>query len=252
MVIKNETDLQGLMRIGQICGHALQYMLSKVEPGITTAELDRLGAAYLQKHSAQSAPITAYDFPGYTCISVNEAIAHGVPDSRVIQAGDIVNIDVSAVLEGYWGDTGASMIVPPVNPVYQKLCDSTRKAMNAGIAQAKAGQPLHSIGRAIEKVAKKDKYRVIRSLAGHGVGRSIHENPTIFNYYTRRNRQKMQDGMVFTIEPFFNTGKGMVYTDSNDKWTLKTTDHTMSAQYEHTVIVNGNDPILVTKVDGSH
>lgn len=252
MIVETEEDFRGILRIGQICGMTLQHMLNQVEPGMTTADLDAMGAAFLQQYNAQSAPITAYEFPGWTCISINDEVAHGVPGARVIQPGDVVNVDVSAVLEGYWGDTGASMIVPPVDETHRALCETTKRAMNAGIAQAKAGQQLFTIGRAIEKVAKSAGYRIIRSLAGHGVGAGIHEPPTVFNFYTRRNNKPMQDGMVFTIEPFVNAGKGVVFTDKRDGWTLKTIDRSVAAQYEHTVIINGDDPILTTRVEGSH
>jgi len=251
MTVKNNKDLQGILRIGQICGLALQYMLSKVEPGISTRQLDDLGKAFLQKHNAFSAPITAYKFPGWTCISVNDEVAHGIPDDYVIQPGDMVNIDVSAVLEGYWGDTGASMPVPPVPPHYAKLCKMTKVALNKGIAAARADKPIAEVGKAVQAIAKKNGYRIIRELSGHGVGRGIHENPTVPNFYTRRMRGRFKDGQVVTIEPFFALGRGKVKTD-DDGWTLRTTDGSIAAQYEHTVVITQDKAILVTKVDGSH
>jgi methionyl aminopeptidase len=225
VVVKNSKDLENLMRIGQICGLTLQHMLAHVEPGMTTRQLDAIGAAFLKKHSAQSAPITAYKFPGTTCISLNDEVAHGVPGDRVIRAGDVVNVDVSAVLEGYWGDTGATMLVPPI----------------------KANMPLYSIGKAVEDVAKRGRYTIIRTLGGHGVGRGIHEDPTVFNYYTRQAKQPLTEGLVITIEPFLSVGKGRVYT-ARDGWTLKTVDRKVAAQYEHTVVIAGDKAIPVTKV----
>jgi len=132
MTIENNRDLRGLMRIGQICGLALQHMLAHVEPGMTTKELDLIGAEFLKKQGAVSAPILAYNYPGYTCISLNDEAAHAVPGDRVIQPGDLVNVDVSAVLEGYWGDTGATMIVPPVRSEYQRLCEHTKGLSRRG------------------------------------------------------------------------------------------------------------------------
>lgn len=251
MIIRNERDRAGILRIGQLCGLTLQHMLSQVEPGMTTRQLDQIGAQFLQKHNAQSAPITAYDYPGWTCISVNDAVAHGVPDDTVIQAGDVVNIDVSAVLEGYWGDTGASMVVPPVKPEYERLMDWTRKALRAGIGAAVAGVPVFNIGRSVQQVAKQGGYRLIRELGGHGVGRGIHENPTVYNYFNRQERTRLVDGMVLTIEPFLTLGRGKIYTDDDD-WTLRTIDGSISAQFEHTVIIDGETPILATQVEGSH
>ena len=251
MVIQNDRDLQGMQRIGQICGLTLHHMLERVEPGMTTKQLDEIGAAFLAKHNAKSAPITAYRFPGHTCICLNEEAAHGIPrDDRVIQEGDMINVDVSAILEGYWGDCGASMPVPPANPAYSKLCRITRQALHVAIQEVKDGEPINNLGRAVEKFAKRKGYNILRQLSGHGVGRGIHEKPSIPNYYTRRARESFKDGMVITIEPFLTKGKGKVYTDE-DGWTLRNSDGKVSAQYEHTVIVNGDDPILVTEVENS-
>jgi methionyl aminopeptidase len=251
MIVRNEDDLNGMMRIGQICGHALQHMLARVEPGIRTAELDRLGAAFLQRHSARSAPIEAYDYPGWTCISINDEAAHGIPGERVIQPGDVVNIDVSAVLEGFWADTGASMLVPPVEPARADLLACTRRALQAGIDAACVNAPVYDIGKAVHRVAQEGGYKVLRELGGHGVGGYIHENPNVPNYYTRRAGQRLREGLVITIEPFLNTGRGRIVKDA-DGWTLRTPDKSISAQFEHTVIIAGNNPILVTQVEGSH
>ena len=251
MIANGEKDIAGLMRIGQICGLTLQHMMAHVEPGITTRELDDIGKAFLQKHNAASAPITAYNYPGWTCISINDEAAHGIPGKRVIKAGDMVNIDVSAVLEGYWGDTGASMVVPPIKAEYTRLCDHTKEALYAGIQAARANQPINGIGRAVQNVAKKGGYRIIRELGGHGVGRHIHEKPNVQNHYNPRAKMPLKEGLVITIEPFLNLGRGHIVTD-RDGWTLRTPDKSISAQFEHTVIINGDNPILITKVDGGH
>jgi len=245
VTVENESDLQKLLRIGQIVGLTLKYMLERVEPGMTTAQLDAIGAAFMKKHGARSAPILAYKFPGHTCISLNDEAAHGIPGERVIQPGDMVNIDVSAELEGYWADTGASMIVPPIRPEYERLCSFTRTALDEAIQAARAGQPISDIGRAVERVARRGKYNIIPELGGHGVGRHIHEKPSVHNFYDPRDTLVMTDGLVFTIEPFLSTGKGHVYTTA-DGWTLKTVDGMAVAQYEHTIVINGDEPILVT------
>ncbi len=239
------------MRIGQICGLTLQHMLKHVQEGITTRELDAIGKAFLQQHNAQSAPITAYNFPGWTCISVNEAIAHGIPSDYQIKAGDVVNIDVSAVLEGYWGDTGATVLVPPFKPLYKRLCDATKEALHAGIRAAVAGAHIYEVSRAIEGVARKNRYNLLRQLTGHGVGRHIHEEPTIPNFFNRAHKDILEEGMVVTIEPFFNLGRGHIRT-AKDGWTLYTPDRSISAQYEHTIIVHGDKPIIATQVEGGH
>ena len=247
MTVQNNRDLQALLRIGQLCGQALQHMLAHVEPGMTTKALDEIGEKFLKKHGAHSAPILAYQFPGYTCISINEEAAHGIPGERVIQPGDMVNIDVSAVLEGYWADTGASMIVPPIRPEYQRLCEFTQTALRRALEMASAGQRVNQIGKFVEKFARKGGYRVLKDLGGHGVGRHIHEPPSIPNYYDKKNRAVLEEGQVVTIEPFLNMGRGVITTDE-DGWTLRTPDRSVSAQYEHTIIVTQDQPILLTAV----
>ena len=252
MQINSEKDLRGMQRIGEICGLTLKLMLDSAEAGMSTRDLDDIGRDFLKKMGAASAPIRAYKFPAFTCISLNDEAAHGIPRvDRYIAGGDLLNVDVSAVLEDYWGDTGASIIVPPAQPTLQKLCRATRHALYLSIDMARPGQRANAIGRAVERLARKNGYRTLRQLGGHGVGRHIHEKPSIPNYYNKRNKDVLADGMVVTLEPFFNTGRGRIKTE-DDGWTLRTVDGSVSAQYEHTVIINGDDPILVTKVDGGY
>ena len=252
MRIASIEDLHGMERIGEICGLALKLMLDSAEPGMSTQALDEIGRRFLQKMGAASAPILAYQFPGYTCISLNDEAAHGIPRAdRMIQAGDLLNVDVSAVLEGYWGDTGATIIMPPTQPALERLCDATRQALQLSIDMARPCQKANAIGRAVEKFAKRHGYRTLRELGGHGVGRHIHEKPSIPNYYNKRNRDILLNGMVITLEPFLNTGRGRIRT-GDDGWTLRTVDGSVSAQYEHTVIINGDNPILVTQVEGGY
>lgn len=252
MNVRNDKDLRGIKRIGEICGLALRLMLDSAEAGMSTQALDEIGRVFLQKMGADSAPIRAYQFPGYTCISLNDEAAHGIPRAdRIIQAGDLLNVDVSAALEGYWGDTGATIVMPPARPALETLCQSTRQALYLSIDMARPGQRANVIGRAVEKFAKRRGYRTLRQLGGHGVGRHIHEKPSIPNYYNKRNRDVLRDGMVITLEPFLTPGRGRIETD-DDGWTLRTTDGAVSAQYEHTVVINGDDPILVTQVEGGY
>lgn len=252
MNIESERDLRGMKRIGEICGLTLKLMLDSAEPGMSTRDLDDIGRDFLQAAGALSAPIQAYEFPGYTCISLNDEAAHGVPrKDRFIQPGDLLNVDVSAALEGYWGDTGASVIVPPASAELARLCQATRNALQLAIELAAPGQRARTIGRAVEKYARRRGYRTLRELGGHGVGRHIHEAPSIPNFYNWRNRAVLRDGMVLTLEPFVNTGRGRV-EEAEDGWTLRAVDGSYTAQYEHTVIINGDAPILVTKVDGGY
>lgn len=248
MSIESDNDLIGLMNIGRICALTMLHMAKHLEPGMTTAELDRVGAAFLEKHGARSAPILTYKFPGSTCISINEEVAHGIPSERVVQAADMVNIDVSAELNGYMADTGGTFLVPPTTPEKERLCYFTKLALERSLDAARAGQPLNAIGRAVETEAKRGGYNVIRELGGHGIGRKLHEDPrNVHNFFNPRVKQKLTEGLVMTIEPFFNTGRGKIVT-AKDGWTLKTTDGSLTAQYEHTVIITKDRPILVTAV----
>lgn len=252
MRIRSEKDLRGMRRIGEICAMTLKTMLDRAEAGMSTRDLDDIGRDYMTKQGAVSAPILAYEFPGYTCISLNDEAAHGVPrKTRFISAGDLLNVDVSAVLEDYWGDTGASIIIPPAQPRLKALCRVTRRALDLSIDMARPGQRANAIGKAVERYAKKHGYRTLRQLGGHGVGRHIHEKPSIPNFYNWRNRAVLKDGMVLTLEPFINTGRGRIKT-ADDGWTLRTVDGSVTAQYEHTVIINGDEPILLTKVPGGY
>ncbi len=252
MKIESDRDLRGMKRIGEICGLTLRLMLDSAETGMSTRDLDDIGRDFMLKMGAVSAPIQAYEFPGYTCISLNDEAAHGVPrKDRFLRAGDLLNVDVSAMLEGYWADTGATIILPPARADFLTLCRSTRSALQLAIELARPGQRARTIGRAIETFAKRRGYRTLRQLGGHGVGRHIHEEPSIPNFYNWRNRQRLEDGMALTLEPFLNMGRGRIETAENG-WTLRTVDGSVSAQYEHTVIINGDEPILVTEVDGGY
>jgi methionyl aminopeptidase len=182
MTIADQGDVDGLRRIGAIVAEARDTMGASVAPGITTAELDAIGLRVLQRHGARSAPRLAYGFPGTTCISVNDELAHGIPSAqRTLREGDLVNIDVSAELDGYWADTGASFPVGEIDRTAGRLLRATRAALVDAISVARAGAPIRSIGRAVERRAKRCRLRVVPQLCGHGVGRHIHEEPTIPN-----------------------------------------------------------------------
>lgn len=247
MTIESQADMAGLLRIGKVVGLALQKMKEACRPGMTTVELDAIGAAFLKGEGARSAPILTYKFPGWTCISLNDEAAHGIPGRRVIKEGDLVNIDVSAELDGYFADTGATIAMGTVTPVKQKLMDCTQTALQKGIAAAQAGKPVYEIGRAMENTVRASGFKIIRDLPGHGVGRKLHESPSVPGFYTNKAREPLREGMVITIEPFVSTKASHIYT-ADDGWTLKTTDGSPAAQYEHTVIITKGQPILITAV----
>jgi len=247
MTIQSEDDVAALKRIGRIVSWVLQEMLDAAEPGMTTLELDSLGARLLESHGARSAPRLTYDFPGASCISINEEAAHGIPGDRVIRAGDVLNVDVSAELGGYFADTGGTKVVPPTNAQKTRLCHAARTALEQAMKQARAGQPINAIGAAIQRTAKQFGFKVIENLGSHGVGRALHEAPEhIPGYFDPADRRMLADGMVITIEPFLST-KTRVVTEAPDGWTLVAAHGNLSAQYEHTMIITRGEPIVVTR-----
>ncbi|MBE9603260.1 type I methionyl aminopeptidase [Acetobacteraceae bacterium H6797] len=249
MTVTDEAELLGLQRIGRIVANTVIVMSRAMEPGMTTAELDAVGRRYMAAEGANPAPEMAYNFPGATCISVNEEIAHGIPGPRVIRPGDLVNIDVSAEMDGFFADTGASFPVPPVRPEVERLCRDGRRAMQAGINQVHAGQRLASIGQAVGEFARKHGYTLVRNLASHGVGRSLHEEPgEIATWPDKSERRVMGEGLVFTVEPFLSLGAEWA-EDGNDPWTLYSNPRALTVQYEHTVVVTKRGCVIVTKPD---
>jgi methionyl aminopeptidase len=247
MTIESQDDIDGIMNAGRIVAKVRDTMLSTVQPGMMTAELDELGGALLESLGANSAPRVTYNFPGATCISINEQAAHGIPGKRIIQAGDVVNIDVSAEFEGYFADTGGTIVVPPVTKLKARLCYATQSALKHALAEARAGAPINRIGKAIQRTAKSHGFKTIKNLAGHGIGRSLHEEPEgIVSYFDRHDTRRLRFGQVIAIEPFLST-KSTSVTEAEDGWTLVGHPANLSAQYEHTIIVTRGAPIVATR-----
>ncbi len=245
MCVETAQDMHGLLHIGQIVALTLQEMEAHLRPGMTTKPLDLIGAKVLRQHHARSAPILTYKFPGTTCISINEEAAHGIPGRRVIQPGDVVKIDVSAALNGYFADAAITVLVPPVRAEHQRLYACAQAAFTAAAAVARANTSVNEVGRAAEQTTRRCGYSVIHELPGHGVGRALHEWPTVPTVYRRMARERLPEGQVITIEPHIALGAGGMVT-APDTWTLRTQDGSVAAAYEHTVIVTKDQPILVT------
>lgn len=246
MTIETKQDIEQLKVIGKIVSDTLKLMMKEAKAGMTTAELDEIGRQYLESFGARSAPKLTYNFPGTTCISLNEDIAHGIPGDIVLKDGDLVNIDVSAELNGYFADTGGSFVVGKSSEIQKKVMKATREALNAAVGVVKAGTPINQIGKQIEKVAKKHQLKVIRNLGSHGVGRALHEAPEfIAGFYDPTDRRILQEGQVITIEPFLSTKTEMVQ-ESKDGWTLYGDEGNVAAQYEHTMIITKTGAIVLT------
>jgi methionyl aminopeptidase len=252
MIISNEDELAKLKEIGRLCARAVDLMGKALEPGITTRELDAIGRKLLEDSGAQSAPEHDYQFPGATCISVNEEVAHGIPGDRAIAAGDLVNIDVSALKDGFYGDTGASFCVPPVKREIEKLCRDGKRALWTGLQQVKTGRPIAGIGNAIGAFAKKNRYTLITNLSSHGIGRSLHEEPgEVPTWPDPQESRIMEEGLVFTIEPFLSLGGEWAEDgdDKSDPWTLYSEPKAPTVQFEHTIVVTRNGPLILTLAD---
>ncbi|HEY9153068.1 MAG TPA: type I methionyl aminopeptidase [Anaerolineales bacterium] len=246
MTADSETDIKSLKAIGHICAEVLRKMMSAVRPGITTGELDEIGRSLLEAEGAHSAPIVTYNYPGATCISVSPVIAHGIPGKYVLKSGDLIHIDVSAELDGYFADTGASLWVSTRTAEIHKLLEATKATLTKAISMARAGNPLNGIGKTVQQEAKKRGYNVIYELTGHGIGRGLHEEPgEVWNFYNPRDHRILNDGLVIAIEPFLTTGQGRIKQE-RDGWSLRTADNAIAAQFEHTIIVTKNEPIILT------
>ena len=247
MTITQAEELAALQAIGRIVANTLQLMIKSAEPGMTTQELNQLGQSYLTREGAVSAPQSSYNFPGATCISVNEEIAHGIPGPRVLARGDLINVDVSASKDGFFADTGASFhLGQPAHPLLAQLCHDGRKAMEIGVAAVRADRPLADIGKAVEGFAQKRGYSLIRNLASHGIGRALHEAPgEIPTWADKRERRRINKGLVLTVEPFLSTG-GQWAEQGEDGWTLYSQPNAPVVQFEHTIVATAGQPIILT------
>jgi methionyl aminopeptidase len=246
MTAESAIDIKNLKAIGRICAQTLRKMMSATRAGMTTRELDEFGRALLEAEGARSAPQVAYNFPGATCISISPVIAHGIPGGHVLREGELIHIDVSAELDGYYADTGASMVVSKRDRTLEKLLDATQATLKKALGAAKAGNPLSGIGRTVQNEARKRGFNVIYDLTGHGIGRGLHESPKeILNFFNPGDRRILNEGLVLAVEPFLTTGVGRVI-EEKDGWALRTVDRAIAAQFEHTIIVTKNEPIILT------
>ncbi|MCE1253624.1 MAG: type I methionyl aminopeptidase [Anaerolineae bacterium] len=246
MTIDSENDLYHLKMIGRICAQTLKKMMKAVRPGLSTRELDEMGNEYLKSEGARSAPRLTYQFPGTTCLSVAPVIAHGIPNDVKLKAGDLLHIDVSAELDGYFADTGASVPVSSAGADVERLLNATRNALWQAIRAAKAGRQINVIGQAISAEARRRGYNTLRELTSHGVGHSLHDEPLdVVNYYNAADKRFLNDGLVLAIEPFLTSGRGWI-TEENDGWSLRTSDRAPAAQFEHTLVITKNEPIILT------
>jgi methionyl aminopeptidase len=245
MSIRTSREFELLRAIGKIVREALDTVAAAVRPGITTAELDEIGARVLARQGAESAPPKVYGFPGALCISVNDEAIHGIPGSRVIQEGDLVKLDLVAEKAGYFADAAVTVVAGDAGPMAHALARCARSAFRQGARAARAGNTVYEISRAIERETRRSAFEPVRGLCGHGVGRTIHEEPSVPNYRDSRCRARLTEGLVITIEPIICAGNGRSYI-ADDGWTIRTSDSSLSAHFEHTIVITKTEPILLT------
>jgi len=250
MSIESQSDLLKITKVSEVVGETLRRMREHARPGMSTKELDEFGYAIMQSYGARPAPNLAYGFPAWTCISLNHEAAHGIPSEKVImKEGDLVNIDVSAELDGYYADNGGSFILGEDKQQLQPLVDASRQILYKALQQIKGGVRIAEIGRFIQSEARKSGFKVIKNLVGHGVGKSLHEEPReIPCYYDHYNRTRFKKNSVVAVETFISTKASQVHEQGNG-WTYVTNDGSFVAQHEHTVVVTDGKPIILTEAN---
>lgn len=245
MTIGSESDLEALQRVGRLVARTIAHMRAHVRPGVTTAALDAAGARFARAEGARSAPQLTYDFPGFTCISVNDEIVHGVPGLRALRPGDVVKLDVTLELDGYMADSAVTVIVPPAAAPAQRLQRAARLAFNQGLAAARAGRRLGEVGRAVEATARREGASVVRELSGHGIGRRLHEEPSVPNWDDPRATLVLREGMVLALEPMLTAAPARP-VEQPDGWTLRTHNGVLAVHHEHTIVIRRGAPLVLT------
>jgi methionyl aminopeptidase len=252
MSISKESDLNGMKKVSEVVAITLKQMINYATVGMTTIELDDFGASVLQQFGARSAPKFTYGFPGTTCISVNNEFCHGIPSNRKLQEGDLINIDVSAELNGFWSDNGSSFVLGNDIHQHQKLVNASQEILRKAIGNIRGGIRIADIGHLIECQAKQKGYKVIKNLGGHGIGRALHETPhDLLNYGDRFDLRRFKKNDVVAIETFISTTSSAVET-SRDGWTLVGNRGGFMAQHEHTIVITDGQPIILTELSAKN
>jgi methionyl aminopeptidase len=245
MTIQTKYDLNAMRTVGRLVGQARDVMRDAACPGMTTEQLDDIGAKFLRQHGAQSAPQLTYAFPGFNCISVNDEVVHGVPGSRVLRGGDVLKIDVTAELDGYIADSALTVVLAPATTRANNLVQCAKSAFKRAVKVASPGVKVSELGRAVESEVKRWGHFVLRDLCGHGVGRGLHEEPSVPNFFSPLTPGRLNDGMVIALEPIVSDSPtGLVEDD--DGWTIRTATGCLAVHYEHTILINGGRAEILT------
>jgi methionyl aminopeptidase len=245
MSIESPADLDGLRVVGRITRLTLDALEKHIRVGVSTADLDRIAAAVFADRGARSAPAMVYGFPGNVLISVNDEVVHGVPGPRRLERGDLVKLDVTLVKNGYVADAARSVVVGSGTDTARRLVACVRAAFRAALTVARAGTRVNEIGRAVDREVRRHGFTVVRGLTGHGVGRTIHEEPSVPNHYDPWQRDVLTEGLVLTIEPMISAGSAEAVHDDNG-WTIRTRDGSLAAHHEHTLVITRQDPLILT------
>jgi methionyl aminopeptidase len=245
MSIESYEQLAALKEVGHICRLALQAMANFMRAGVTTRQIGDVGSEIMSENGARSAPAMVYGFPGDICISVNDEAVHGIPGEREIQPGDVVKLDVTFEKNGYMADAAITVPVEPAAGEARRLVLCAERAFHQAMRVAKAQNRVNEIGRAVEREVRRSGFSVIRALGGHGIGRTIHEPPSVPNYDDFKADERLTPGMVITVEPIIAMGAGRSVTAA-DGWTERTVDGSLAAHFEHTLVVTEKSPILLT------
>lgn len=247
--IKTREEIVKMRRAGKLAAEVLEYIQPFVKDGETTGRLDALCHEFIIRHGAKPAPLNYHGYPRSICTSVNNVVCHGIPtQSTELKEGDIVNVDITVILNGYHGDTSKTYIIGEVPESVKLLVERAEKAMYRGIEAVKPNAYLYESGKAIEKYISKFGYSIVRDYGGHGIGSDFHEDPHVYHFYTTLNKIRLKPGMCFTIEPMINMGGYQVVTSKKDGWTVTTRDGSLSAQFEHTVLVMPDGYEILTKL----
>lgn len=245
MTVASRADREGMERVGRLVAEAHAFLAEQVAPGMTTGELDDRAASFLTARGGRSAPQFTYGFPGFTLLSVNDEIVHGIPGPRRLAAGDLLKIDVTVELDGYVADAARTIPLPGASPAARRLARAARQAFDAAMAAVAPNAPVRRLGRAVERSARKAGYWVLRELTGHGVGRTIHEDPTVPNFDDPDANDRLHEGLVLAVEPMLSTEPAHV-VESGDGWTLRTHNGALAAHYENTIVIRGGKPVVLT------
>jgi methionyl aminopeptidase len=247
ITLLSKREIEQMRKAGALAAKLLEYLEPFVQPGVSTQKLNDLAEEWTQKHGAVSAPLGYHGFPKSICTSINHVVCHGIPNEKqILKDGDIINIDVTPILDGYYGDTSKTYCVGEVTPVAKKLVEVTEKCLYLAIAEVKPGNRIGDIGAAIQEYAEAEGFSVVRDFVGHGIGKIFHTAPQVPHYGTRGKGKKLRPGMVFTIEPMINEG-GWETKILEDGWTAITIDGKLSAQFEHTLAVTEAGVEILTK-----